>query len=150
MRLLTASQKIAQLEHRINQLEKEAGLFDLFNPIKKSLLALTKAIAKDLLRYRVIAKKGDVKLSQEDASHFILEMPVVGLGGSSLRLKVAYHNSTIHVALYDPSNYGYEKTLLFMGGFVPEDSSKARELQNRLREVLTDRVRMFTLLKDLR
>ena len=139
--------KLKAEAERLVMLEKQAGLFT--NPVKQGLVSLTKAIAKDLLRYRVISKKGNVQVDQEDTSHFTLEMPVIGLRGKPLRLKVVYRNTTIHVALYDPNNYGYDKTLLFMGGFTPEDSNKKNLLQDRLRDVLTDR-KIGILLKDLR
>ena len=42
------AQKISRLEQRINQLEKEAGLLDIFNSIKKHLVAVTKGVAKKI------------------------------------------------------------------------------------------------------
>ena len=144
------SEKIARLEQRINQLEKEAGLLDIFNPIKKHLVAVTKGVAKDLKRYKIINEAGTPTYEKDYKFHEV-QMSVIGSGGIPVRLKVVFDeiHSSIQVILFRPRQQGYDRTVAYMHDFVPGDKDSTRAFVSTVRGGLTDRNNRNRILKAI-
>jgi len=145
---MNTTSKISLLEKRIQKLEKQAGLLDIFDSGKNHLIAISKGVAKHLKKYNLILAFGEPSYTKSHKQRSVT-MPLTGAAGNRLSLIVRHEtayknglsvilrgqNSEEFITYLDNFHLGHEEDLKILHADIKSTLSEIFFRQKLLRVI---------------